>query len=77
MPSWAWKCSTCLRTRYGVAAASFSPAGRQVGGVAHVGVATGVLGHLALGGDDRWDFALELDVPLNVANTPGCGWTAS
>lgn len=30
---------------------------------------TGVLGHLAPGGDDRWDFTLELDTVLNVVDT--------
>jgi hypothetical protein len=30
---------------------------------------TGVLGHLAPGGDDRWDFTLELDTPSNVVDT--------
>lgn len=33
------------------------------------GNTTGVLGHLAPGGNDRWDFTLELDVPLNVVDT--------
>ncbi len=30
---------------------------------------TGVLGHLTPGGDDRWDFTLELDTPSNVVDT--------
>lgn len=30
---------------------------------------TGVLGHRAPGGDDRWDFTLELDTALNVVDT--------
>lgn len=36
---------------------------------AWTGNTTGVLGHLAPGGDDRWDFTLELDVPGNVVDT--------
>ncbi len=34
-----------------------------------VGNITGVLGHLASGGDDRWDFTLELEVDFNVVDS--------